>query len=450
MPYKTGRYSKFIRPLSYLIDLIIINGIGLLLFMDPLEFFTFVGYTSAAWIVLSIKTDFYEIYRNTKVLKITSLIILQAVLFSLITFAFFGFFNKLQRTPDWIFKYLFIVFGFIALAKFAVFYFLKRYRKNLGGNLRNTVIIGDNSKTRQLGDFFETNPEYGFKLKKLFEIDKKTERLHACFDYISSNDIDEVYCSVGELTNKQIRSFIDYADNNLKKLKFLPDNKDIFAKRLDYEYYGYVPVLSLRKIPLEDSLNQVIKRIFDIIISILVIVFLLSWLTPLIALFIRLESKGTTFFRQKRNGLDNTEFYCYKFRSMRNNKEANLHQATRGDMRVTKVGKFIRKTSIDELPQFINVLKGDMSAVGPRPHMVSHTNMYAERIDKFMVRHWVKPGITGLAQVSGFRGEVETDKDIINRVKYDIFYVENWSVLLDLKIVILTVINAIKGEEKAY
>ena len=129
---------------------------------------------------------------------------------------------------------------------------------------------------------------------------------------------------------------------------------------------------------------------------------------------------------------------------------AHLHQATKEDERVTKVGRIIRKTSIDELPQFINVLKGDMAVVGPRPHMVSHTHMYAERIDKFMVRHFIKPGITGLAQVSGYRGEVENDDDIINRVKYDIFYLENWSLLLDIKIVFQTVYNAIRGEEKAY
>jgi putative colanic acid biosynthesis UDP-glucose lipid carrier transferase len=176
----------------------------------------------------------------------------------------------------------------------------------------------------------------------------------------------------------------------------------------------------------------------------------LSWLTPILALLIKLESKGPIFFKQSRNGFNYKEFECYKFRSMTPNKDAHLYQATRDDQRITKIGKFIRKTSIDELPQFFNVLFGDMSVVGPRPHMVSHTNMYAKRIDKFMVRHFVKPGITGLAQTSGFRGEVETDKDIIGRVKYDIFYIENWSLLLDIKIIFQTAMNAIRGEEKAY
>jgi putative colanic acid biosynthesis UDP-glucose lipid carrier transferase len=255
---------------------------------------------------------------------------------------------------------------------------------------------------------------------------------------------------VAELSNKQINQLIYFADNNLRELKFIPDNKDIFSKKLKYEYYDYIPILSFREIPLQDPINKFVKRTFDILLSSFVIIFVLSWLTPLLAILIKLESKGPVFFKQSRNGFNYKEFDCFKFRSMTPNKDAHLYQATRGDQRVTKVGKFIRKTSIDELPQFFNVLFGDMSVVGPRPHMVSHTNLYAKRIDKFMVRHFVKPGITGLAQISGFRGEVESDNDIIGRVKYDIFYIENWSLLLDFRIIFKTFMNAIKGDEKAY
>jgi putative colanic acid biosynthesis UDP-glucose lipid carrier transferase len=153
---------------------------------------------------------------------------------------------------------------------------------------------------------------------------------------------------------------------------------------------------------------------------------------------------------QKRTGFDNNDFQCFKFRSMAVNGNADAQQAGKNDMRVTKIGKFIRKTSIDELPQFYNVLFGNMSVVGPRPHMLKHTDEYANRVDKYMLRHFVKPGITGLAQVRGYRGEIEKDSDIQNRIKFDIFYVENWSFFLDLKIVLQTVINAVKGEEKAY
>jgi len=201
---------------------------------------------------------------------------------------------------------------------------------------------------------------------------------------------------------------------------------------------------------MQNPVNQVVKRVFDMLFASAIIVFVLSWLTPIIAALIKLESRGPVFFKQSRNGFNYKEFYCYKFRSMTPNDDAHLKQATKGDMRITKIGAFIRKTSIDELPQFFNVLFGDMSVVGPRPHMVSHTNIYARKVDKFMVRHFVKPGITGLAQVSGMRGEIEEDKDIINRVKYDIFYIENWSILLDLKIVIQTFLNVVKGEDKAY
>jgi putative colanic acid biosynthesis UDP-glucose lipid carrier transferase len=215
-------------------------------------------------------------------------------------------------------------------------------------------------------------------------------------------------------------------------------------------YSGYLRPFLLKSIILDDSLNNGIKRLFDIIFSLVVLIGFLSWLTPILAVLIKIDSEGGLFFIQKRNGLNNKVFDCYKFRSMKLNDEADLIQVSKNDARVTKIGRLLRKTSMDELPQFFNVLLGDMSVVGPRPHMVSHTNMYAERIDKFMMRHFVKPGITGLAQIKGFRGEVESDKDIINRVRYDIFYMENWSILLDIKIISSTVYYVLKGDKKAY
>jgi putative colanic acid biosynthesis UDP-glucose lipid carrier transferase len=328
---------------------------------------------------------------------------------------------------------------------------LQKYRVSFGGNFRRTVIIGENKKTKALETFFNKNPEYGYVHVNTFNLkDRKIINLQSQFDYIKKEEIDEIYCSISELTNQQILEIADFADNNLKILKFLPDNKDIYSKKLRYEYYDYIPILSLRTIPLEDSFNTIVKRFFDILFSSLVVIFILSWLTPIIAVLIKLESKGPVFFKQSRNGFNYKEFDCYKFRSMTPNKDAHLYQATRGDQRITKIGRLIRKTSIDELPQFFNVLFGDMSVVGPRPHMVSHTNMYAKKIDKFMVRHFVKPGITGLAQISGFRGEIESDKDIIGRVKFDIFYIENWSLLLDIKIIAKTFMSAIKGDDKAY
>jgi putative colanic acid biosynthesis UDP-glucose lipid carrier transferase len=369
----------------------------------------------------------------------------------LLVFAFSGFFNKYDLDPGAIIKYCLWSFALIAVFKFSIYYLLQKYRSEFGGNVRKVVILGYNKKTVALENFFKNKQEYGYSHRRTFDVKRSNDfNLNTCFEFILDNGIDEIYCSISELNNNQINSVVDFADNNLKILKFLPDNKEIYSKKLKYEYYDYIPILTLRSIPLEEPINQFIKRGFDILFSSFVIIFILSWLTPILAILIKLESRGPVFFKQARNGFNYKEFDCYKFRSMMPNKDAHLYQATRGDQRVTKVGKFMRKTSIDELPQFFNVLFGDMSVVGPRPHMVSHTTMYAKRIDKFMVRHFVKPGITGLAQISGYRGEVESDIDIIGRVKYDIFYIENWSLLLDLKIIFKTFLNAVKGEDKAY
>ena len=451
MIFKRGRYSGFLRPISYLIDLLIIGFFANNIILEKSDLLNFTLFISFSWIISTLFSSFYEIFRYTSLTRIFSLIGKQSIIFTLLVFAFFGFFNNLDSEPLRIIKYVLIVILLITIIKFAIFFLLKKYRKVFKGNLRKVVIVGLNKKTDQLRKYFNDNPDYGYQLIKTFDLNKKDKiSINDVISFISENDIDEIYSSVAEMNNKELLSLIDYADNNLKILKFLPDNKEIYSKKLDFTYYGYLPILSLRSIPIDEPINLFIKRSFDIFFSLLVIIGILSWLTPLIGFLIKIESKGPVFFKQKRNGLDYKEFYCYKFRSMKPNPEAHLHQIRKGDPRVTRIGKFIRKTSIDELPQFINVLKGDMSVVGPRPHMVSHTHMYAEKIDKFMVRHFIKPGITGLAQVSGFRGEVEDDDFIKNRVKYDIYYLENWSILMDIRIVFKTVFDALGGDDKAY
>ena len=413
-------------------------------------FLFFLTYALLSWVVISLSNHFYEIQRHTKMIHIATLLLKQIIFLSVLLYAFIGFFKQPNISRLALGNYIVTVSLLLILFKISSFFLLKRYRAVLGGNRRNVIVVGKNEKTRQLIETFNKKSDFGYFFKAQFDVNDSGFSLEKCFDFIINNNIDEIYFSARELSNKQIIKLIDFADNNLRELKFIPDNKEIFSKKLKYEYYDYIPILSLREIPLQEPIYKFLKRVFDIIFSSSVIIFILSWLTPLVAILIKLESKGPVFFKQARNGFNYKEFYCYKFRSMTPNSEANFYQATRGDQRITNIGKFIRKTSIDELPQFFNVLFGDMSVVGPRPHMVSHTDMYAKRIDKFMVRHFVKPGITGLAQISGYRGEVETDKDIIGRVKFDIFYIENWSLLLDLKIIFKTAINAVKGEEKAY
>lgn len=449
--FKRGRYSGLLRPISYGIDLLIIHYLALAFFPGTFFFFNYFVFLTLSWIVLSVQANFYEIYRFTHLTKIFYLIAKQAVVFFLLVFTFFGFYNELNIAAYLILQYVFATMFIISVAKLGIYFLLKKYRLLLGGNVRKVVIIGLNQKTEQLRKFFLDNPVYGYQLHKTFDLfGPEKVSIEECLDYILKENIDEIYSSIAEISNNDLIKLIDFVDNNLKILKFLPDNKEIYSKKLDFTYYGVLPILSMRRIPMDEPFNKFLKRTFDVVLSLLIIVGVLSWLTPILAIFIKLESEGPVFFKQKRNGLDYKEFFCYKFRSMTPNPDAHLYQATKGDERITRVGKVIRKTSIDELPQFINVLKGDMSVVGPRPHMVSHTHMYAGRIDKFMVRHFIKPGITGLAQVSGYRGEVENDNDIISRVKYDIFYLENWSLFLDVKIVFQTIYNALRGEDKAY
>jgi len=450
MPRGVGRYSGYLRPLSYVMDItIIILVSGYMLDLAP-HYLGFSVYVSLIWIFTTHKTGFYEVYRFTTPIKILSLLGVQLLLFALIIFSFYGFFMEFSQDRETILKYCALTFTAIGMLKFGIFYFLKSYRTVLGGNFRRVVILGKTAYTEQLATFFKNNPDYGYKIIQLYDALDTQTSLEEVYASIIEKGVDEVYCSLSSFDNEIIREITDFTDNNLKILKFIPDNTEVFTKKLNYQYLGITPVLALREIPIDTPLNQFIKRSFDILMSLAVLIGILSWLTPILAILIKLESKGPVFFKQKRNGLDYEEFFCYKFRSMRPNPTADLHQVRKNDVRITRVGRFLRKTSIDEMPQFINVLLGDMSVVGPRPHMVSHTHMYAERIDKFMVRHFIKPGITGLAQVSGFRGEVEDDDHIINRVKFDIFYVENWSLLLDIKIIIQTVIKAIKGDERAY
>jgi len=448
---KRGRYIGYLRPLLYIIDISIIVGFAFIfLKLSASEVLYYGLIQTFVWIILSLKTNFYEVYRFTKVSKILTLSVEHFLFFTLLTFFFFAVYQGFDIQIIPVFNYLGISYASILGIKLTVNFLLKRYRKFFKGNLRKTVIIGDNIRTHQLKSFFEDNPEFGYQFLKLFSTKLNKNFIEDCFQYVTEYNVDEIYCSMAELSQKQINRIVDFADNNLIILKFLPDTKDIYAKQLKIEYYGYLPILSLRKIPIEEPFHRFIKRLFDIIFSFLVVIFVLSWLTPILAILIKLESKGPVFFMQRRNGLNYKEFVCFKFRSMQPDTEIGTEWTKPNDDRVTKIGRFIRKTSLDELPQFYNVLLGDMSVVGPRPHPVSHTEMFVGKIDKFMVRHFVKPGITGLAQVSGYRGEIETEKDIINRVKYDIFYLENWSVFLDIKIILLTIVNAFKGDEKAY
>ena len=407
-------------------------------------------FISFTWFIIAANLGFYEVYRYTKVIAILNCTLKQGILFALFCLVLEYFYSETANQKR-VVLFVLVSLSVVLSIKLFVYYFLRKFRVLFGGNSRTVVLLGNEANTNPLKYFFTENPDYGYKLIKVFTLeDRKKERIDECLSFALEAKMDEIYCSMADLSDSQISEIINFADNNLKTLKLIPGEKQILSRNSKFEYYDYIPIISLRNILQDETLNKVFKRVFDLIFSSIVILGLLSWLTPIMAIIIKWDTKGPLFFVQKRNGLNYKEFNCYKFRSMELNDKADLDLASKNDVRITKVGKFIRKTSIDELPQFFNVLLGDMSVVGPRPHMVSVANLYASKVDKFMVRHFVKPGITGLAQTKGFRGEVETDEDIINRVKYDIFYMENWSILLDIKIILNTIYNMLKGDEKAY
>ncbi|MFY0256271.1 undecaprenyl-phosphate glucose phosphotransferase [Chitinophaga sp. 30R24] len=338
----------------------------------------------------------------------------------------------------------------------------KIVRQRIGHNKRNIVIvIGKNPHSRALSRLLPANAAADYQITGVFH-DYHSAALHReedtlykgltsdCIPFIRSNRVDEIYCAMPGVSKENVTMLMHEADRNLIRVKIVPDYYEYFQGSMNVEMIDDIPVMTSRKEPLENMQNAAIKRLFDIIFSILVIVLVLSWLTPILALLIKLESKGPVFFKQLRSGRSNRPFYCLKFRSMTINELADVSQAVRGDARITRIGAFMRKNSMDEFPQFFNVLVGNMSVIGPRPHMLRHTEEYAALIEKFMVRHFLKPGITGWAQVNGLRGETRNTEDMKNRLEADVYYLEHWSLLFDLKIVFLTIWNIIRGDNKAF
>lgn len=269
--------------------------------------------------------------------------------------------------------------------------------------------------------------------------------------FAAETGIKEIYVSLTPDKTGAIKSLINEAHKNCIRIKFIPDYSQIIGNHQSIRHSGDLQMINLTGTGPQDKISdRFVKRVFDIVFSSMVILFVLSWLYPLVAILIKLESPGPVLFKQGRSGKNNISFMCFKFRSMRVNSEAHLKQAIRNDSRVTKIGRFLRRTSLDEMPQFFNVLFGDMSVVGPRPHMLEHTAHYRELVNNYMIRHYIKPGITGWAQVNGYRGETQYLDLMENRIKHDIYYMENWSLYLDLKIIFRTVFHVVKGNMNAF
>lgn len=324
---------------------------------------------------------------------------------------------------------------------------------------KGALFVGDLNSVRQQMISMAKDPTTGYTVHGYFSLSPDPDATIAHLyrgtpdqveAYLSKNEthINELYCTLPPDQTEQIKRIIDFCDNNLIRFIGIPTTYDFINHRATTLTIDGSPAIILRDAPLESLDNRFIKRSFDVVCSFVFLCTLFPIILLIIAPWIKLSSPGPIFFRQKRSGLNGKEFWCYKFRSMRVNAQADKLQATENDPRKTTVGNFMRKTNIDELPQFINVLLGDMSIVGPRPHMLTHTEQYRQLIDKYMVRHFVRPGITGWAQVTGFRGETKELWQMEGRVQKDIWYIEHWKFTLDLWIIIKTIINI--GEKNAY
>lgn len=451
------RYSSYFPALFLLTDLVCLN-IGVFAaneyrygFLIPTKDYQLLQLLlNVVWIGVFFGSNLQQINRNSRLLDhlnkvLTGLVVNLSVVFAL-WFAL--------QPIDYSRKYLFVtylVFTVLILFWRSIWHYLIRYYRIKGFNIRRVVIIGKGDLAESLTQYFKETPELGYQLMGVVDNHAEAdEQLENFEEYTLNQEADIVFCCLPNLTDDQVKDVIDFAENNLIKVNLISQFSRLSNYNLSIEQFGSIPIINVNAIPLDSMVNRFIKRSFDLVFSGIFILLIFSWLVPIIGLLIKLESKGPVFFKQPRHGKDNKNFLCWKFRTMTFQKNAEFKQAIKNDNRITKVGAILRKTSIDELPQFINVFLGDMSVVGPRPHPIKLNEEFQPKIDRFWQRHAVKPGITGLAQAKGFRGETAELSDMSGRVKLDRFYVKNWSLILDFKIILLTAMTIIKGDQNAY
>ena len=342
---------------------------------------------------------------------------------------------------------------------------IKQFRQ-LGMNTRTVTFVGDDSELSTLYTMLKGNPTLGYRVVGLYtnanpiaeqdEKDNKIPVFGTVSDLIEAVEReepltlgDELYVCLSRREREKVKILSDYCDRHVIRFYYVPISVEQLGMRLKRELYEDMELFTTYEVPLEYPMHKFIKRLFDLVMSLIVLIVGIP-LLPIVALIIKIQSPGPVFFRQERTGYNGRNFLCYKFRSMRVNKDADKLQATENDPRKFPFGNFMRKYNIDELPQFWNVFKGDMSVVGPRPHMLYHTEKYSQLIERYMVRHFVKPGITGWAQVTGYRGETRELWQMEKRVKQDIWYIENWTIWLDLRIIWMTFRTMVVHDKKAY
>ncbi|MFT7236999.1 MAG: putative colanic acid biosynthesis UDP-glucose lipid carrier transferase [Cyclobacteriaceae bacterium] len=449
------RYSKYIPTIFLLLDLICFNGaywssiftisnnpdaLGLR------SIFEFELILSVIWLITFFLTGLNKAYRDVSFFEYLNKISIALIINPIVVLLFWMLTNQSAISRE-VLLYTYLYFSIGAVSWRAFWYFFIRYSRARGYNIRRVAFLGKHATTDELFNYFKINKSIGYRVSGYLGDDRAVDRIK---EELNEQSIDILFIYTPIISEEDIAELVDYAENHLIKIKLLSQFSAISNRSLEVQNYGIIPVLNLNPIPLDSHINQFAKRGFDFLFSLLVMISVLSWLVPLIGLIIKLESSGPIFFRQNRHGRQNRLFLCLKFRTMVVNTDSDTKQATKNDSRITKVGAFLRKSSLDEIPQFINVFFGEMSVVGPRPHPIKLNEKFQPSIEKFWQRHAVKPGITGLAQAKGFRGETTDFSDMSGRVRLDRFYVKKWTMLFDIKIILLTILSIIRGNENAY
>lgn len=411
------------------------------------------------WVIAGFFTKIYRINTSSLVRNVTITLFSTFLIHFLIIVTLLRVFH-VYEVPVRLLSSLYIISA-IFITSFRLFYKLVvKYYQFTGFEKRKVIIIGATGSGEALYNYFLANESAGYLFKGFFDKKyqaKDSSKNHIIGsldsgiikDFCKQEKIGEIYYAMSLENDKLLSELSSYADDNFIYLRIAPDFSKVVNQNYDVYLMNSIPVLTTRREPLGISFNVSIKRVFDFIFSLTIILTLFPIIFPIIAFAIRLNSPGPIFFKQLRPGKKNKLFDCYKFRTMHINGTSEL-QATKNDSRITSVGKILRKTNLDELPQFFNVLLGNMSVVGPRPNMISQLEEYSKTIQDYKMRHFVTPGITGYAQVNGLRGETKEAGLMEKRVQYDVKYIENWSLALDIKIIFQTVYNMLRGEKSAY
>ncbi|MCF8405737.1 MAG: exopolysaccharide biosynthesis polyprenyl glycosylphosphotransferase [Bacteroidales bacterium] len=418
------------------------------------EFVLFFIYINLCWYLIASFSGLYNLNKIRSLKNILFTTLLSAILFFFFFMLYFQVLTSNYIDRDLI-KRLFIVFTFSQTGYKLLFHLLIPVLNLKFNRGRRVVIVGYNGTSKLLRSAIEQDSRQKVNFLGYFT-DRSVKNAdflgtyHDFKNFLDNSQVDEVYLILNVIPDQIQPSILQSAVKQSVNIRIIPEIASVSQGSFSLSTIGDLPVLNLERGPLNKSRNLLLKRIFDVITSLIVISVFLSWLIPVIWVINWLFYRHGVFFVQKRNGLNNKTFRCIKFKTMCNNHDADIKSAEVKDARVTPVGRFLRKTSLDEMPQFFNVLMGHMSVVGPRPHMVKHTDKYRKLVNKFMIRHTVKPGLTGLAQIKGCRGSIRNFSHLRKRVQLDLMYIKKWSIWLDFKIFFLTIFTIFRGESNTF